>query len=204
MTKAKAKTVGIKSPAPGISDVKTGRTSSTRPTKSERDAQAAREGSAAQDRQTVHLDTPAGAVDVNQLVELLVRRLAPGQLIVGTGIGGTGSGPERSQITESGSNYDARKTMQTADFTKIALKAGPLETEMEALSNKLTVLHSLITELDSSLEPLLAHESDSADSEGPMASRSSESPHHRRLIDLGEGLDRALVRLRYTQSRVRT
>lgn len=204
MTKAKAK-------APAIQDVKTSRAA----VQSRRARIINNENEKmAPGRRVVHFDVPADTVDVNQLVEMLAQRLAPGQLIVGAGVGGSGgagggfagaAGGINGTSLGGGGSYNSDKSKSLDASAKLAIQLPPIEGEMMDISDKLSALHNLISELSGALEPLLAFELDPEDSgESPVACSPAVSPHHRRLIDLGEGVQRAIVRLRYLQSRVRT
>lgn len=110
--------------------------------------------------------------------------------------------------TGSLSNCDSPNVSYGSNIKSVSIgtslkAANPIDNELNLLINNMDEINGLISELNTELEPVLAHEEDS-DKEGEVRpSRSSDSPLHRRLIDRNEQLTYIIGRLRYLKSRVR-
>jgi len=181
-----------------IGGVRTGRTSSK--TASSPSTPRAGAGIAEQD-----VTPAAGAIDMDQLADLLVQRLHPQAAHSQSACFGRISGvevPDHPGITKS--VVDQRMAaLSSNQLGQMPTKTPPVEAEFNQMSIHMETVDLLISDLINDLEPMLAYEEVSDKDASCLATRSSESPLHRRLIDRNDALEQIIWRLRHLNSRIR-
>jgi hypothetical protein len=152
---------------------------------------------------TVTFDAPAGAIDMNQLADLLVQRLQP--QAAQSQSAGSGRILEAHVPEHAVGSFD--RTMAAISSNQLGqslpTKTPPVEAELNQMSVNLETVHQLISDLSNDLEPMLAHEEMCDKDATCMPTRSSESPLHRRLIDRNDTLEQIIGRLHHLKSRIR-
>lgn len=193
MTKAttKATTRSTSTNAGRISGTSSGRSSS----RAEHLSQTPQ--SAGQKRQILEMEAPEG-VDMDALAAKIAAHMRSAEMPAATQSQGVNEGFARVQDAKCGPSTGNSMQMSTQ-----LMKVPPVEGEINSIALNLETVHSLITDLFSELNQMLAHE-EVGEREGDCnPSRPSESPLHRRLIDQNDTLETIIARLRHLKSRIR-
>lgn len=174
----------------GLQATQVGRTSGTSVTKSNTPKTS---GNALVQGQNA--DALGAGIDLEQLADLLAKRMSGSKALADaiTPVGSCGSG-------EIVNGRTPERTLMVGSQLR---PVNPVDQEFTSLDSNVDELNNLIDDLNGALEPVLAYEQVADEIEGAGPTKDSESPNHRRLINLNERMSNVIHRLRYMRSRIR-